>query len=167
MPARETLSGSQRARLTEIPDMDARELARRHTLSEADIAEVVARHGAANRLGFAVRLRLLRYPGRPLKQGEVAPRSVVEFVASQVGADPDAFAEYGGGPEGAGRDTTRREHVAEIVRAFGFRPFDTPAYREPSRWLLPPLGWERIALAGVYRWNLRGTPQGGLRPPRS
>lgn len=36
------------------------------------------------------------------------PRNVVEFVVSQVGADPDAFAGY------AGRDTTRREHVAEI-----------------------------------------------------
>lgn len=134
MPTREVLSESQRARLTEIPEMDARELARHHTLSEADLAAVAVRRGAANRLGFAVQLCLLRYPGRPLRTGEVVPRSVVEFVAFQVGADPYAFADYAGG---AGRDTTRREHVAEIARTFGFRPFDGAAYRELSRRLLP------------------------------
>ena len=61
----------------------------------------------------------------------------MEFVAAQVGADPGAFDDYAGGPEGAGRDTTRREHAAEIVRTFGFRSFDGAAYRELSRWLLP------------------------------
>jgi hypothetical protein len=32
---------------------------------------------------------------------------------------------------------------------------------------LSPLGWEHIALTGVYRWELRGAPRGGLRPLRS
>lgn len=32
---------------------------------------------------------------------------------------------------------------------------------------LSPLGWEHIALTGVYRWDLRGTPSGQLRPLRS
>jgi TnpA family transposase len=68
--------------------MDERELARHHTLSEADLAAVSVRRGAANRLGFAVQLCLLRYPRRPLKPGEGVPRPIVEFVASQVGADP-------------------------------------------------------------------------------
>ena len=137
MPTRELLSESQRARLTALPEMGPRELARHHTLSEADLAAVSVRRGAANRLGFAVQLCLLRYPGRPLRAGEVVPRSIVGFVASQVGAAPDAFADYAGGPGGAGRDTTRREHVAEIVKTFGFHAFDARAYRELSRWLLP------------------------------
>jgi hypothetical protein len=136
VPTREMLSDAQRARFAALPEMDGRELVRHHTLSEADLAAASIRRGAANRLGFAVQLCLLRYPGRPLRQGEAVPRNIVEFVASQVGADPDAFAEYAGGPEGAGRDTTRREHVAEIVRTFGFRSFDAAAYRELSRWLL-------------------------------
>ncbi len=137
MPTRELLSESQRARLAAIPAMEERELVRYHTLSEADLKAISVRRGAANRLGFALQLCLLRYPGRPLRSGETVPRNVVEFVASQVGADPDAFADYAGGPEGTGRDTTRREHVAEIVRTFGFRSFDARAYRELSRWLLP------------------------------
>lgn len=137
MPTRELLSDVQRARLGALPEMDARELVRHYTLSEPDLAAVGIRRGAANRLGFAVQLCLLRYPGRPLRRGEVAPPPIVEFVAFQVGAEPNTFAGYAGGPEGTGRDTTRREHVAEIVRTFGFRPFDARAYRELSRWLLP------------------------------
>ncbi len=138
MPTRELLSEVQRARFSGIPEVEERELVRHHTLSEADLAAVSVRRGAANRLGFAIQLCLLRYPGRPLRQGEVVPRDIVGFVAAQVGADPDAFGDYAGGVGGeTGRDTTRREHVAEIVRTFGFRPFDAPAYRELSRWLLP------------------------------
>jgi len=30
-----------------------------------------------------------------------------------------------------------------------------------------PLGWEHIALTGVYRWDLQGAAQGELRPLRS
>ena len=132
MPTRELLSEGQRARFTALPDMDGRELVRHHTLSEADLRAVSVRRGAANRLGFAVQLCLLRYPGRPLGAGEVVPLHIVEFVASQIGVDPDAFYDYA-----RDHDTTRREHVAEIVRTFGFRPFDGSAYRELSRWLLP------------------------------
>ena len=140
MPTRGLLSEGQRARFSALPEMDSRGMVRHHTLSEADLAAVGVRRGAANRLGFAVQLCLLRYPGRPLRSGEVVPRPVVEFVASQVGADPGAFEDYAGGSEGAGRDPTRREHVAEIVRTFGFRGFDARAYRELSRWLLPIAG---------------------------
>ena len=112
--------------------MDARELARYYTLSEADLTAIGIRRGAANRLGFAIQLCLLRYPGRPLQVDQVIHRNIIEFVASQVGADPDAFYEYA-----RERDTTRREHVAEITRTFSFRHFDAQAYRELSRWLLP------------------------------
>lgn len=91
MPTRELLSDVQRARLGEIPEMDVRQLARYYTLSEADLKAVSIRRGTANRLGFAVQLCLLRYPGRPLRASEILPRNVIEFVASQVGANPDAL----------------------------------------------------------------------------
>ncbi len=66
MPTRELLSGVQHARFTGVPEMEERELVRHHTLSETDLAAASVRRGAANRLGFAVQLCLLRYPGRPL-----------------------------------------------------------------------------------------------------
>lgn len=133
MATRELLSDAQRTAFERFPEMDVREMIRHYTLSEADLAAVSLKRGSANPLGFSVQLCLLRYPGRPLRAGEVVPYPVVEFVASQVGTDPDAFEAYAGG---GGRDTTRREHLREIVRAFGFRAFDAAAYRELSRWLL-------------------------------
>ncbi len=132
MPTRKLLSEVQRVRFSEIPEMDARELARHYTLSEADLIAISIRRGRANRLGFAIQLCLLRHPGRPYRPGEIVPRNIIEFIASQVGADPDAFYDYA-----RERDTTRREHVAEIVHTFGFRTFGRQTYRELSRWLLP------------------------------
>ena len=132
MPTRSLLSKAQRERLSGIHETDGRGMVRHYTLFEADLEAVSVRRGAANRLGFALQLCLLRYPGRPLRAGEVVPRPIVEFVASQVGTDPDAFDDYA-----KKRDTTRREHVAEIFRVFGFRPFGAVNYRELSRWLSP------------------------------
>lgn len=120
------LSSTQRDCFEGIPEMDERKLARHHTLSEADLSAVSIRRGAANRLGFAVQLCLLRYPGRAMRPGEIIPRNIIEFVAAQVGADPDAFNDYA-----RERDTTRREHIAEIVHTFGFRPFEAQRVAVP------------------------------------
>ena len=53
-------------------------------------------------------------------------------LASQLGVDPAVFATYL-----HGRDTTRREHLLELQRDFGFRPFSATIYRELAGWLLP------------------------------
>ena len=145
MPTRELLTPAQRVRLDALPvDLDDRLMARHHTLSEADLAIVSRRRTETNRLGFGVQLCLLRYPGRSLRPKERAPEKVVRFVAAQVGADPRAMDSYAGGASGvaasgadgrSGRDTTRREHLAEIVVTFGFRAFDERARREMSGWL--------------------------------
>ncbi len=132
MATRELLSESQRVAFERLPEMDAREMVRHYTLSEADLAAAGLKRGSANRLGFAVQLCLLRYPGRGMRPGDVVPLPVIEHIAPQVGAPPEAFGEYA-----SKRDATRRDHLGEIVKAFGFRPFDASSYRELSRWLLP------------------------------
>ncbi|WP_139295208.1 DUF4158 domain-containing protein, partial [Planktothrix tepida] len=35
------------------------------------------------------------------------------------------------------RDTTRREHLADIQQEFGFLAFNTSIYKQLSKWLLP------------------------------
>jgi TnpA family transposase len=130
---RELLSPAQRQRLTELPDpMDERELARYHTLSEEDLTVIGKRRRPETKMGFAVGLCYLRFPGRPLKPGERPPHNLLEYVAAQVGEAPAAFEGYA-----KNRDTTRREHLAEIMRTFGFRPFDAEARRELFEFLLP------------------------------
>ena len=134
MATRELLSPAQRQRLTELPDpMDERQLARHHTLSEEDLRVIETRRRPETKLGFAVGLCYLRFPGRPLKSGEIPPQNLLEYVAAQVGEASAVFHKYAGG---AGRDTTRREHLVEIMQTFGFRPFDERARRELFEFLL-------------------------------
>lgn len=133
MATREFLSPAQRQRLIELPDpMDERKLARHHTLSEEDLRVIGIRRRADTKLGFTVGLCYLRFPGRPLRAGERPPQNLLEYVAAQLGEDPVAFDRYA-----RKWDSTRREHLAEIMRTFGFRPFDERARRELFEFLLP------------------------------
>ena len=133
MPTREVLAPSQRAQFTELPDtLSERDLARHYTLSPEDLAVIAQRRRPHNRLGFAVQLAYLRFPGRPLRAGEQVPEAVVAYLAAQLDLDPAVLEEYA-----RERDTTRREHLLEIQRTFGFRPFSAQTYRELATWLLP------------------------------
>ena len=62
MARRELLTDDERGRLFGIPEEEA-ELIRHYTLSPAEFDLAADRRGSRNRLGFAVQLCLLRYPG--------------------------------------------------------------------------------------------------------
>ncbi len=115
-------------RLDELPvDLDERLMARHHTLTEEELMAVRRRRGSANRLGFAVQLALLKFPGRSLRPGERAPEKIVCYVAAQIGEDPRGMDVYA-----RGRDTIRREHLSEIMQTFGFKPTQTPSSSCPT-----------------------------------
>ena len=89
---------------------------RHYTLSSEDLALINRRRGDPNRLGFALILCSLRFPGRILQQGEQPPAALCAFVAEQLSL---AATQFG---DDAKRDQTRREHVLEIENALGLRP---------------------------------------------
>ncbi|KPY25511.1 TnpA transposase [Pseudomonas syringae pv. papulans] len=62
MPRRSILSASERDTLLALPDSQD-DLIRYYTFNESDLSLIRQRRGDANRLGFAVQLCLLRYPG--------------------------------------------------------------------------------------------------------
>jgi TnpA family transposase len=128
MARRTVLTPAQRAALLALP-ADRAELARHYTLSEAELAVIGRRRRARNRLGFALQLCALRYPGRLLHPGEFIPASLVAFVAEQVGAEPATLTEY------AFRENTRYEHSAALQDALGYRPFEGRPRREMAMWL--------------------------------
>ncbi len=130
MPHRELLTESQRLSF-QTPASDEREMVRHYTLSSEDLALINRRRGDPNRLGFALMLCYLRFPGRVLQQDEQPPAALCAFVAEQLGLDADRFNYY------AERDQTRREHVLEIETALGLRPLNQALYRELAAWLLP------------------------------
>jgi TnpA family transposase len=111
--------------------LDEREIARHYTLTSDDLEIVGRRRGDATRLGYALLMLYMRWPGRALEAGEVPPTPVLAYVAQQLGVAPAAFADY------AHRDQTRREHLVEIRRSHGFRIFDRQAFRDVVAFSIP------------------------------
>jgi len=113
------------------PPTDQRELGRHYTLSAADLAAIRRCRGDHNRLGHAVMLCYLRYPGRPLKAGERPPRPVLLFIAEQIDALPESIEDY------LAAERNRQRHVAELQDRLGLRPFGTRPAADLAGWLLP------------------------------
>ena len=113
------------------PPTDQRELVRHYTLSAADLAAIRRCRGDHNRLGHALMLCYLRYPGRPLKAGEPPPRSLLLFIAEQIDALPEAIEDY------FAAERNRQRHAAELQNRLGFRPFGTRPATDLAGWLLP------------------------------
>ena len=116
------LTPAERAALFDPPH-DHDEAVWRCSLAADDVALASRRRRPQNRLGFAVQLTLVRDLGRTLRAGEQLPPAVIDVVADQLGADPEAFDLY------AGRDETRREHAAEIAALLGLRTIAQADYR--------------------------------------
>ncbi|WP_010219956.1 Tn3 family transposase [Sphingomonas sp. PAMC 26621] len=130
MPRRSVLTEAQRANLLALPEDEA-DLVRYWTLSADDLRIVVSRRRAHNRLGFAIQLCGLRYPGRLLRPGELIPHAPLAFVGEQLGIEPQTLAEY------ATRGPTRYEQLDALRDVFGFRSFCRPVQAELQAWLLP------------------------------
>ncbi|TRC89062.1 aldehyde dehydrogenase family protein [Mesorhizobium sp. WSM4303] len=107
MSKRKLLKVHDRQKVFDLP-ADEDSLIRHYSLSPADRLEIELRRREHNRLGFAVQLCLMRYPGRVLGAEETPP-AMLRYVADQIGADPEAFALY------ARREETRRDHTARLM----------------------------------------------------
>ncbi|MBV8506475.1 MAG: DUF4158 domain-containing protein [Alphaproteobacteria bacterium] len=100
------------------PPTDERAIARHYTFGPDDLLQIATKRGDVNRLGYALVLLYLRYPGRVLESGETPPAPVLTYAARQLGIDVNLFAHY------ARRAATRRSHLAEAMRDGGYATFD-------------------------------------------
>ena len=123
MARRTVLTSRQRSALFALPQREAA-LLRHYTLSDEDLQNIGVRRRPHNKLGFALQLCVLRYPGRLLAPGEFVPPAVVDFIGRQLDLDGDELADY------AVRSETRHEHLAELRRLYGFRSFAGGAAHE-------------------------------------
>ena len=129
---------ARRQQLTEVqiselfdPPSDQRELVRHYTLSDTDLAAIQRCRGDHNRLGHALMLCYLRYPGRPLRAGEKPQGSLLAFIADQIDVLPESVDEY------LLAERSRRSHAAELQNRLQLRPFGTRPAAELTAWLLP------------------------------
>ena len=153
MPRRRALTEAQLETLLALPTNEAA-LIQHWTLSTADLTTIERRRRSHNRLGFAVQLCALRYPGRLLRPGEVISPNALRFVAEQIGAEPKAIAAYGA------RFQTRYQQLDTLRATFGFSDFSPVRRREILAWLLP------VALATTNASSIATTLMDELRRRR-
>jgi len=126
------LNPEQRYALTQIPsDLSDRDIARHYTFTEKERELINRRRRASNRIGFAVQLALLKFPGRTLMEVKEVPRTVLTAIAEQVDVPASAFTSYGE------RENTLYEHLDELRRECGFRSCGWKEYLLVAKSLLP------------------------------
>ena len=131
MARRQQLGEAQIAELFD-PPTEQRELVRHYTLSDADLAAIRRCRGDHNRLGYALMLCYLRYPGRALRPGERPPSAMLGFVAQQIDVSPDT-------PDDSGNaERSRQRHSIECQDRLGLRPFGRRVAMELTGTLLAP-----------------------------
>lgn len=79
-----------------------------------------------------MQLGFLRFPGWPFKSSDEVPKAMLTYIANQLNIGPKLIHAYSGT-----RETTRREHLAQLRQEFGFRSFGSALRRQLSDWLLP------------------------------
>ncbi len=123
MPRRSILSATERDNLMALPEGED-DLIRHYSFTESDLSLIRQRCGDANRLGFAVQLCLLRYPGHALAVDMSVPNPVIQWIARQIQSDAAAWPQYGA------RDQTRREHFQELRTYLGLSAFGLSDFRK-------------------------------------
>src|SRR5579862_1648291 len=126
------LTIQQRQELSCIPDsLSNRQIAHYYTLLPTDLQLISQQHGQSNRLGFAVQLCTLRFPGRALVDLPRVPEVVLAYIAEQISVPPEKFSEYGQRP------ATLTEHLLKIQTAAGYREYTFAVMLQLTRRVLP------------------------------
>lgn len=78
----------------------------------------------ANRLGFAVQLCLLRFPGQGLPTNGIVPNDLLYWIGRQLNIAISYWTSY------ANRKETPREHFLELRIYLGIKPFSLADYKK-------------------------------------
>ncbi|MER8911902.1 DUF4158 domain-containing protein [Mesorhizobium sp. M0854] len=96
-----------------LPDTEAMVI-RHHSLDANDLAAVNSARTPETRLGYALQLCCLRYPGRHLRRGELLPAIMLDHIAEQIAVDAEVITGF------ARRMPTRYDQLLAIKARFGF-----------------------------------------------
>lgn len=119
MPRRMILTDADRQNFLALPTDDDT-LIRYWSLDEDDLRLLETRRRDDTRLGLALQLCALRYPGRLVQRGEFIPEGALTFLAEQLGVDPEALSTF------ARRAPTRYEQLAILRQHYGFSELSHP-----------------------------------------
>lgn len=128
MPARISMTGPQRDAILALPDDEAM-IVRHYSLNANDLAAINGARSPETRLGYALQLCCLRYPGRHLRRGELLPAVMLDHIAEQIGVDAEVIADF------ARRTPTRYDQLLAIKAHFGFTDLTKPMRATLRGWL--------------------------------
>ena len=94
-----------------------------YTLSTQDIQIINNRRRPENKIGFAIQLCVLRYPGWPYTHVEDIPTTVIDYISKQINVPVESFKKY---PQ---RENTLWEHLKEIRNEYKFILFTNDEYK--------------------------------------
>lgn len=115
MARRSILTAQERQSLVALPDNQT-DFIRHYSLSETDLSLIKQKRGDTNRLGFAIQLCYMRYPGIILGVKEIPDPYLLKFIAKQLKVSPQSWEDYGF------REKTRREHLLELQQLLAIKP---------------------------------------------
>ena len=119
---RELFSVEQREQFMKISEEDWI-LSTYYTFSKQDLKIINKHRRDENRIGFAVQLAVLRYPGWSYTHLKSIPKSVISYIARQLGVRVTAIRKY---PQ---RENTLWQHMKELREEYGFKPFTNVEYQ--------------------------------------
>ena len=122
------MTQKQRASFLALPDTEAF-IVQHHSLDKSDLAAIAEARTPETRLGYALQLCCLRYPGRHLRKGETLPAIMLDHIAEQIGVGVEVIAQF------ARRLQTRYEQLAAIKRRHHYRDLTRPGRAELANWL--------------------------------
>lgn len=131
MPRKSVLTPSQKVSLLSFPTSKI-EFERYYTLSENDLFIIHQKREIHNRLGFALMLCCIRYPGISYDVDTVIEDNMMEFVKKQLSIQTEIDMQLY-----FKRETTRREQLAEIQNLYGYRSLNAKMHASYVELLLP------------------------------
>ena len=119
---RELLTLEQRENFMKIPEEDWA-LGSYYTFSKEDLELINKHRRDENKLGFAVQLAVLRFPGWPFTHVKSIPTSVIRYVANQLELNYSSIFNY---PQ---RENTLWAHLKEIREKYEYSSFTDEKYK--------------------------------------
>lgn len=130
MSRRKVLSEAEKQSLINLPK-DFFTLSKYYLLSEVDISRIKQKRGVHNKLGFAILLCCMRYPGTTINFETNIPDELIEFIAQQLN-----IKNHSGWRKYFNRDSTRWEQISELKLALGLRSFTAKEFDKYLRKLV-------------------------------
>lgn len=131
MRGKELLTPDQRNMFMSISDdMPEHEIEIHYTFTSEDLGFINKHRRDHNRLGIALQLAVLRYPGWTLFQNKNIPNKVLDYIAKQIDVSPQEYAQY------AKWVATRNEHLEELRQHYGYQNLAFGIYRIIAQYTL-------------------------------